>query len=270
MARAGRENFPVASRLLPPAQRAHLRAVYGFARLTDDLGDEWPGDRTAALAWLDAQLDAARAGGPAHPAVAAAARTVRQLGVGDQPLRRLIEANRVDQVVHRYRSFDDLVDYCTLSANPVGRLVLAVFGAATPERERWSDAICTGLQLVEHWQDVGEDAAAGRIYLPLDDLDRFGVREDHLLERSSRPELRALMAFQAARARAWLRTGRPLLGALGGRARWAVAGFVAGGEAALDAMAAADFDVLAAPCRPSPARFGRRLAGLVTGGPGRP
>ena len=104
MARAGRENFPVASRLLPPAQRAHLRAVYGFARLTDDLGDEWPGDRTAALAWLDAQLDAARAGGPAHPAVAAAARTVRQLGVGDQPLRRLIEANRVDQVVHRSRS----------------------------------------------------------------------------------------------------------------------------------------------------------------------
>jgi squalene synthase HpnC len=270
MAQAGSENFPVASRLLPRAQRAQLLAIYGFARLTDDLGDEWPGDRTEALAWLDAQLDAALAGGPAHPTVAAAAHTIRDLGVSDRPLRRLIEANRQDQLVHRYASFDDLVAYCALSANPVGHLVLAVFGAATPERERWSDAICTALQLVEHWQDVAEDAAAGRIYLPLDDLGRFGVEEGHLRDHSSSPELKALMAFEVARARAWLRAGRPLVDSLGGRPRWAVAGFVAGGEAALDAIAGADFDVLEAPRRPSFIRFGRRLAGLVTGVPGRP
>jgi squalene synthase HpnC len=268
LARAGGENFPVASRLLPRAERAQLLAIYGFARLTDDLGDEWAGDRMAALAWLDRELDAAMAGGPAHPVVTAAARTVRDVGVGDEPLRHLIEANRRDQLVHRYASFDDLVGYCTLSANPVGLLVLAVFRAATPERQRWSDAICTGLQLVEHWQDVAEDAAAGRVYLPLDDLDRFGVEDARLGDPASSPELRALMAFEVARARAWLGDGRPLVGALGGRHGWAVAGFVAGGEAALDAIAGADFDVLAAPRKPSPVRFACRLGALVAA-PGR-
>jgi squalene synthase HpnC len=263
LARAGGENFPVASRLLPRAERAQLLAIYGFARLTDDLGDEWAGDRMAALAWLDSELDAAMAGGTAHPIVTAAARTVRDAGVGDEPLRQLIEANRRDQLVQRYASFDDLAGYCALSANPVGRLVLAVFRSATPERQRWSDAICTGLQLVEHWQDVAEDAAAGRVYLPLDDLDRFGVEEGRLHDPASSPELRALMAFEVARARAWLGNGRPLVGALGGRHGWAVAGFVAGGEAALDAIAGADFDVLSAPRKPSPIRFACRLAGLV-------
>ncbi len=128
--------------------------------------------------------------------------------------------------------------------------------------------MCTGLQLVEHWQDVAEDAAAGRVYLPLDDLARFGVDEAQLHEPRSTPELRALMAFEVTRARAWLAHGRPLVASLHGRPRWAVAGFVAGGEAALDAIAAADFDVLAAPCRPSPARFAPRLACLLrSGGP---
>jgi squalene synthase HpnC len=263
LAHASGENFPVASRILPAAEREHLLAIYGFARLTDDLGDEWPGDRLEALDWLDGQLDRALAGGGAHATVMAAARTVSELGVGDLPLRHLIEANRRDQRVHRYDSFDALEQYCTLSANPVGRLVLAVFGAATPERERWSDAICTGLQLVEHWQDVAEDAAAGRVYLPQDDLTRFGVDEARLHEPSGSPELRALMAFQVARARAWLRRGHPLVADLGGRARWAVAGFVAGGEAALDAIAAADFDVLSASRRPTAARLASRMARLL-------
>ncbi len=187
LAHAAGENFPVALRLLPRADRAGLLAVYGFARLTDDLGDQWPGDRMEALDWLEAELDAALAGRAAHPTVTAAARTILALGIDDQPLRDLIEANRQDQVVHAYRSFEALVGYCRLSANPVGRLVLAIFGASTPQHEEWSDAICTGLQLAEHWQDVGEDAAAGRIYLPAEDRDRFGVDPAELLGRTSSP-----------------------------------------------------------------------------------
>ena len=263
LAHAAGENFPVAMRLLPRADRAGLLAVYGFARLTDDLGDQWPGDRMEALDWLEAELNAALAGRAAHPTVTAAARTILGLGIDDQPLRDLIEANRQDQVVHAYRSFDALVGYCRLSANPVGRLVLAIFGASTPQHEEWSDAICTGLQLAEHWQDVGEDAAAGRIYLPAEDRDRFGVDPAELLGSTSSPAMRALMAFQVARARVWLDTGTPLVGALRGRSRLAVGGFVAGGHAALDAIAAADFDVLAATRRPSALAFGRRLVGLA-------
>lgn len=263
LAHAAGENFPVALRLLPRADRAGLLAVYGFARLTDDLGDQWPGDRMEALDWLEAELNAALAGRAAHPTVTAAAQTILALGIDDQPLRDLIEANRQDQVVHAYHSFEALVGYCRLSANPVGRLVLAIFGASTPQHEEWSDAICTGLQLAEHWQDVGEDAAAGRIYLPAEDRDRFGVGPAELLGRTSSPAMRALMAFQVARARVWLDTGTPLVGALRGRSRLAVGGFVAGGHAALDAIAAADFDVLAATRRPSPLAFGRRLVSLA-------
>jgi squalene synthase HpnC len=263
LAHASGENFPVALRWLPKRDRGHLWAIYGFARLTDDFGDEWSGDRVAALSWLEGELDGAVAGRAAHPTVAAAARTVTELGIGDQPLRDLIQANRQDQVVGRYRSFEDLVGYCRLSANPVGRLVLAVFGATTPEHEQWSDAICTGLQLAEHWQDVAEDATAGRIYLPGEDLDRFGVDEAQLLGAASGGELRALMAFEVARARRWLAAGTPLVGALGARSRLAVAGFVAGGQAALDAIARADFEVLSATRRPSPLVFSRRWLRLV-------
>jgi squalene synthase HpnC len=263
LAHAGGENFPVAMRLLPKADRAGLLAIYGFARLTDDLGDEWPGDRLAALDWLESELDAALAGRVAHPAVTAAAGLVSDLGISEQPLRDLIQANRQDQVIHRYGSFDDLKAYCRLSANPVGRLVLAVFGAATPEHERWSDAICTGLQLAEHWQDVAEDAAAGRIYLPADDMDRFGVGAAQLTGCTDSGPMRALMAFEVARARAWLQAGTPLVDSLGGRSRLAVAGFVAGGQAALDAIANADFDVLSATRKPTPLGFGRRLAAFA-------
>jgi squalene synthase HpnC len=268
LAHASGENFPVAMRLLPERDRAHLWAIYGFARLTDDLGDEWSGDRVAALDWLEGELDGAREGRTVHATVSAATRTIRQLGISDQPLRDLIQANRQDQIVSRYGTFEDLVDYCRLSANPVGRLVLAAFGASTPQHERWSDAICTGLQLAEHWQDVAEDAAAGRVYLPGEDLDRFGVDAAELLGASSSLPLRALMAFEVARARSWLDAGAPLVAAMNGRRRWAIAGFVAGGQAALDAIAHADFEVLAATRRPSPLAFGRRLRQTVGGGHG--
>src|SRR5215469_12172405 len=188
-ARARSENFTVASRLLPAHIRRHLLAFYAYARLVDEVGDSYQGDRLAVLNQLEAQLRAALDRGSATdvwPAVAAAAGSVVELGRDPAPLFDLIAANRQDQTVTSYRSFADLCDYCQLSANPVGRLVLAAFGAGSPERIapeqiEWSDSICTGLQLAEHWQDVAEDAAAGRVYLPEEDLQRFGVDRRELL-----------------------------------------------------------------------------------------
>ena len=163
----------------------------------------------------------------------------------------------------RYERYDQLADYCTLSANPVGHLVLGVFGAATPERIAQSDAICTALQLVEHWQDVAEDLAAGRIYLPAEDLRRFGCSEVDLKGSEATPALRRLMAFEAERARELLRRGEPLAGSLRGWARLAIAGFAAGGYAALDGIAAQDFDVLARPPRVRRRDWLRHFAALL-------
>jgi squalene synthase HpnC len=251
LGRAGRENFKVASIVLPPAARRHLRAFYGFARFTDQIGDAYAGDRLAALDWLEAETQGALAGAPAHPLVAPAARSVSELAIDSRPLFDLIEANRRDQTVRHYDTFGELVGYCERSANPVGRLVLGAFNAADDRTVQLSDAVCTGLQLVEHWQDVREDAAAGRVYLPVDDLERFGVDTAILTGSSPAPhELRALMAFEVARARSWLDRGAPLVRELRGPARWAVAGFVSGGRVALDAIAARDFDVLSPPLRP--------------------
>jgi squalene synthase HpnC len=264
LARSTQENFPVASRLLPGRQRSDLLAIYGFARLVDYAGDELPGDRLAALDWIEAELDRALASGPSYPLIARAATTVRARGLDDGLLRRLIEANRQDQRVHRYSTFDHLLGYCQLSANPVGRLVLGIFGASNPEREHWSDLICTALQLAEHWQDVAEDAAAGRIYVPLEDLERFGVKPEQLNRGASSEAMRGLMAFEVARTRGLLDQGTPLIRAVPGRARVAVAGFVAGGQAALDGIAAAGFDVLATPTRPTSRQFARRLIPALT------
>ncbi|MGH9106679.1 MAG: squalene/phytoene synthase family protein, partial [Acidimicrobiales bacterium] len=191
----------------------------------------------------------------------------------------LVQANRQDQSVSRYDSLDDLVGYCRLSANPVGRMVLEIFGMATPERTAWSDAVCTALQLVEHWQDVAEDAVTGRVYLPQADMGRFGVTDQELLppptdyvDRRKRgapggssASCRALMAFESARARRMLEDGTPLVASLPGRLRFAVAGFVAGGHAALDALAVVDFDIFADTPRPAPRRFAGHLGRLLLG-----
>ncbi len=270
MARASRENFRVASRILPRATREHLLAFYGYARLVDQVGDDYAGDRLAALDWIEAETRRALAGsGPAegHALIARAVASVTALGTDPAPLFALIAANRQDQVISSYRTVTDLMAYCELSANPVGRLVLAAFGSSSPERVRWSDAICTGLQLVEHWQDIAEDAAAGRVYLPLEDLDRFGVAPADLTAAPpAGPGLRALVAFEVVRARHLLDKGAPLIRSLDGRLRWAVAGFWAGGHAALDAIAARRFDPLSGTPRPAPARVARRLvAGLGSG-----
>jgi squalene synthase HpnC len=242
LSRAASENFPVAPRWLPRARRRDLMAIYGFARLVDELGDEAPGDRMALLDALEADLDRAFAGAARIPLLAELSRTIRAHDLPREPFARLVEANRRDQRVTRCASWAELEDYCRLSANPVGELVLHLFGVATPERVALSDAICTALQLVEHCQDVGEDAGRGRIYLPADERARFGVAEADLRRAPAPARLRDLLAFQAARARALLGRGEPLLRRLPAVARIAVAGYAAGGHAALDALERAHFD----------------------------
>ena len=262
MARSAGENFPVALRLLPRAVRDHLRAVYGYARLVDNLGDEYPGDRHAALDWVEDQLDRLFAGTPRHEAFVQLAPTVQRFGLAREPFDQLLAANRLDQHKSRYEDFDELMGYCELSANPVGHLVLAVFEASTPERVAASDDVCSGLQVLEHLQDIAEDAAAGRVYVPADDMEHFGVTADDLQAPEAAASLRGLVAYEASRARAMLDQGRPLVASLRGSARLAVAGFVAGGLANLDALGAAGFDVLGRTPKAGPARVLGRLAGV--------
>ncbi len=263
-AKARHENFPVASRLLPRDVRSQLMAIYAFARLTDDIGDEAEGDRLALLNWLDDELTLASEGRAVHPVFQRLTPVIQCLNVGLRPFRSLIEANRVDQLVTRYSTFDDLVDYCMLSAAPVGHLVLAVFNVSSAQRIKWSDQVCIGLQLVEHLQDVGEDARRGRIYLPTDELEKFGCSEDDLLRPSTNVELRSLIAMEARRTRELLAAGSPLASSLPLKARLAVAGFVAGGVAAVDSIERADYDVLSVRCRPGRLRVVELLARQFT------
>jgi len=266
LARAETENFPVASRVLPRRVRGHLLAVYGFARLVDELGDSAPGDRLAALDALERDLDRAYAEHAEHPLLVRLQPTLRECSLPRAPFARLIEANRVDQRVSRYATWEELRGYCALSANPVGELVLGVFGMATPARVAFSDSICTALQLIEHCQDVAEDFAHDRIYLPGEDLARYGcaprdlsATRDGVTQHAGEP-LRALLAFEVARARELLTAGTPLIDELRGRERLAVAAFVAGGRAALKAIERAGYDVLSGPPR---AGGRRRLLALV-------
>jgi squalene synthase HpnC len=262
MAQSRDENFPVASRVLPRRERRQLLAVYGVARLIDDVGDEAAGDRHVLLDWLDAELDRVASGAaPEHPAMRAlaAARIGATLPV--EPFRALIQANRQDQEVLRYETFDQLLGYCRLSAAPVGELVLHVFDAATPDRLVLSEKVCAGLQVVEHIQDVLEDYGRGRIYMPREDMERFGCSETDLSGPEATVALKRLLAFESTRAGGLIDAGAPLARTLPLRPRLAVAGFVAGGRAALDALAHAAYDVGGgAPSRGSRKTFARAFA----------
>jgi squalene synthase HpnC len=251
LSKARHENFPVASRFLPSGVRSDLLATYGFARLADDLGDESDGDRLALLDLLDADLVRAASGTARHRVLQELTPVIRKFDLSLDPFRRLIEANRIDQRVHSYESFDDLVGYCTYSATPVGQLVLSVFGLATSERIVMSDKVCIGLQLVEFLQDIKEDAQRGRVYLPVEDLKSFGCTSDDLVEASASSSLRSLVAMQVERAREFLSAGTELAASLPLRPRVAVVGFAAGGSAALDAINRAGNDVLQFRCRPN-------------------
>ncbi|MCW5254732.1 squalene synthase HpnC [Streptomyces sp. SHP 1-2] len=280
--KAAGENFPVAPFFLPRDWRADLMAVYGFARLVDDIGDGdlAPGgadarllgvpadradDRTAMLDALEADLHRVFDATPRHPLMLRLRPTVRRRSLTPAPFLGLIAANRQDQTVKRYGTYDDLLAYCELSANPVGRLVLGVTGTTTPERVRRSDAVCTALQIVEHLQDVAEDLRRDRVYLPAEDLARFGVTEDDLAAPTANASVRALIAFEARRAGALLDEGAPLVDSVRGRLRLLLAGFVAGGRAALAAVAAAEYDVLPGPPKSGKLRLLREVGTTLRG-----
>ncbi|MFI0806638.1 squalene synthase HpnC [Streptomyces echinatus] len=282
--KAASENFPVAPFFLPRAWRDDLMAVYGFARLVDDIGDGdlAPGgadarqlgvspaeaaDRLVLLDAFEADLRRVFDGTPRHPLLRRLQPTVRRRALTPEPFLGLIAANRQDQLVTRYETYDDLLAYCELSANPVGRLVLAVTGTSTPERIRLSDAICTALQIVEHLQDVAEDLGRDRIYLPAEDMKRFHVEEADLSAKTTGASVRTLVAYEAQRARDLLNEGAPLVGSVHGRLKLLLAGFVAGGKAAIRAIAAAEYDVLSGPPRPGKVQL-LREAGVILRGEG--
>jgi squalene synthase HpnC len=243
--RAHDENFPVALRVLPKPLRRDLYAVYAVARTIDDLGDLAPGSRVEALSAF--RVDLHRIWDDAEPhwaVVRALAPVVRTRGLSAEPFDRLVEANLIDQQVTRYATFDDLIGYCRLSADPLGHLVLDLFGQRSPDAVELSNQTCRALQLLEHMQDVAEDRRAGRIYLPQEDLAAYGVSETDLDRPHATPALCELVLFETDRAALLLESGIPLLDRLTGWARIAVAGYIAGGRAAVRALRRTRGDVL--------------------------
>ena len=254
-ARARTENFPVASLLFPRVLRPHLRAVYGFARLVDILGDEAEGDRLALLDELEHEVDACYgAGAAAWPVMQQLQPTIREFDLPREPFLRLIEANRMDQRISEYATWADLKHYCVHSADPVGRLVLGLLRRADDDDlVAASDDVCTGLQLVNFLQDVPRDLALGRIYLPAEDRRRYDVT---VLDAPNEP-LTRLLRFEADRARGLLAGGRILRDRIGGRVGRAVGLFARGGLAAIEALEDAGWDIFTSRPRPSRLRLAR-------------
>ena len=265
-AQAQAENFPVALRFLPRQIRADLTAFYVFARYVDDLGDEFEGDRVLALKEVDNDLARlSRGGTPTLAPVRGLAAITADDRVPIEPFHDLVAANLMDQHKTRYATFAELISYCRLSANPVGQVVLHLAGQATEENIADSDAVCTGLQIVEHIQDVAEDYRAGRAYLPREDLTAFGVQEAELAEPSSSEDLKSLLRWEAGRAAVMLSRGVPLTRRLRGWAKPAVIGYVAGGRAALTALAKIDFDVLGRTATTTTFGTVRAAGGVIAG-----
>jgi len=212
LARSHYENFSVATFFLPKDLRQDFFNVYAYCRISDDLGDE-VGDPAASLRLLDqwqSELDACYDGEPRHPVFVALAETVRECDIPKHEFSDLLTAFRQDQTVTRYPTFNDLLGYCRFSANPVGHLVLYLCGYRDGERQQLSDYTCTALQLANFWQDVSVDYDKGRIYLPLEDLRRFGVSEDEIGKQANTPQFREMMRFEVERAREWFAQGFPL------------------------------------------------------------
>ncbi|MEP6657562.1 MAG: squalene synthase HpnC [Betaproteobacteria bacterium] len=241
------ENFPVASVLLPSRLRPAVVAIYRFARSADDLADEGDVPATQRLADLDRYgraLDAIERGeSPSVAPFPELALAVRRHRLPVPLLRDLLSAFAQDVTVERYPTYGDLSDYCRRSANPIGRLLLHLYGAATTANFRWSDAICTALQLANFWQDVASDWARGRIYLPLDEMRRFGVTPETIALARADDAWRGLMQFQTTRTRMLLESGRPLVRTLPWRMGLELSGVLAGGHWVLDAIDRAGGDV---------------------------
>jgi squalene synthase HpnC len=246
LARTHYENFSVATWFLPEGVRQHFFNVYAYCRISDDLGDE-VGDAQVSLQLLDqweAELDACYSGAPRHPVFVALAETVRTCDIPKQPFSDLLKAFRQDQTVTRYRTFEDLLGYCRYSANPVGHLVLYVCGYRDAERQALSDFTCTALQLANFWQDVSVDYAKGRIYLPLEDLERHGVSEEELAAAKNTPAFCEMMRFEVDRARDWFRQGLPLATKVDRELAIDIELFSCGGQEILNAIARQGYAVL--------------------------
>ena len=247
MSAAHYENFPVASFLLPREMRAAVLAIYRFARAADDVADEGDAaapERLAGLDWFERALDAIASGKePAEAPFVDLAAAMRRHRLPIAPFRDLLSAFRQDVTVARYATIATLVDYCRRSANPIGLLLLHLYRCDTPENMRHSDAICTGLQLVNFWQDIAADWHKGRVYLPQEDLARFGVREEQIAQGRCDDAWKRLIAFESGRTRAMLESGRPLVRALPWRAGTELAGVLAGGLRILDRIDASGGDI---------------------------
>ena len=261
--RASGENFPVALRVLPRALRSDLLAIYDVARLLDELGDAAEGDRLALLDAAEAELHAAFEDRARHPVMRALTPTLRRRRLPRGPFLRLVEANRRDQRHPVMASWEELVDYCRFSANPVGELVLHCLGRADAASVALSDRVCTALQVVEHCQDVAEDAAAGRVYLPGDDLARFGCERAALTSTPAPSALRRVVALQVGRARELLGAGETLVARQRGFGRPLIAAFVAGGRATCAALERAGGDPNLAPVRPRKRDVARSALALL-------
>ena len=245
LARDHYENFPVASRLIPVALRPAVQAIYAFARIADDFADEsrYEGERLERLEDWGAMLEECIQGEPVHPVFVALHDAMLRHNLPPDPLRDLLRAFRLDVVKSRHPDLPSLIDYCRLSANPVGRLVLHLFGYHDKQLLEWSDSICTGLQLTNHWQDVAIDVSRNRIYLPEDARIRHGVTEDALREGRLSGGFRSLMMEEVGLARTHFKAGRPLCDAVRGRLRWELRLTWLGGQRILEKIEGADFDV---------------------------
>jgi len=246
LARSHYENFSVATWFLPQPLRQHFYNVYAYCRISDDLGDEL-GDPSAALRLLDqweAELQACYSAKPRHPVFVALAETVRKFDIPPQTFSDLLIAFRQDQTVTRYPTFEDLLGYCRFSANPVGRLVLYLCGYRDPERQALSDFTCTALQLANFWQDVSVDYAKGRIYLPLEDLQKFGVAEADIASQQNTPAFCEMMRFEVERARAWFNRGLPLAEKVDRALAIDIELFSRGGQEILNAIERQHYQVL--------------------------
>jgi squalene synthase HpnC len=246
LARTHYENFSVATWFLPQRLRQHFCNVYAYCRISDDLGDE-VGDPNASLQLLDqweGELDACYSGSPRHPVFVALAETVRKFDIPKQPFSDLLRAFRQDQSVTRYPTFQDLLGYCRYSANPVGHLVLYLCGYRDSERQALSNFTCTALQLANFWQDVSRDYAKGRIYLPLEDLQRYGVSEDDIASARNTPAFCEMIRFQVERAHHWFDQGMPLIGKVDSKLAVDIELFSRGGQEILNAIRRQEYAVL--------------------------
>jgi len=248
MARSHYENFPVASMVIPRERRPYVAAIYAFARTADDFADEGdlpPHERLRRLEEWGEQLRRCYEGETTGPIFVALGETASRTGLPREPLDALLQAFRMDVTTRRFIRFEDVLYYCRHSANPIGYLVLHLFGEVSGRTVPLSDAICTGLQLTNFWQDLSVDWRKGRLYVPLEDLDRFGYTESELAQGIVDERFRRMLAFEVERAREYLLNGIPLLDLVSSaRLRFELSLTIRGGLAILEAVRAIGYDVI--------------------------